>query len=280
MLSPADAIDRVPGWSHSNTRIVDRFEGLNNLAFKVLHDEALYILRLPASAGDGGLNERPREIRIHARAAEAGIAPAVVFSDERVLVTRFVESQPATRETFESQRFVESLGRLLRTVHALPLDGQRFDPVGWARHYRASIAVEPALLPVADRCVRLIAGIVESFDAAANAGLACCHNDVVGANLLVGDSITLIDWEFAADNDPYFDLASPLVYHELGPDVAENLLSSYWGGAQPEQRERLASSSRLFEALFWLWLARRQLLYPGENLQPRFDRLGARLKHY
>jgi len=34
-----------------------------------------------------------------------------------------------------------------------------------------------------------------------------CHNDAYYQNILVGDRLWLIDWEYAAMGDPFFDLA-------------------------------------------------------------------------
>ena len=34
----------------------------------------------------------------------------------------------------------------------------------------------------------------------------CCHNDLVVGNIIAAPEIRFLDWEYACDNDPFFDL--------------------------------------------------------------------------
>ena len=49
--------------------------------------------------------------------------------------------------------------------------------------------------------------------AAPGRGGAPCHNDVHHLNVVGGDELRLIDWEYAGAGEPLFDLASVCVYH-------------------------------------------------------------------
>jgi len=279
---PSDAVDRVPGWSRGGTRIEGELPGLSNRSFLVASGGERFVLRLPATHTAAEPAGRSREIAVQESAAAAGIAPPVVFADPDILVTRLVAGRAATRADFADTGFVDELAVLLRRVHALPPAGHDFDAAASARRYRAALPAEPAIAGTADRCLRLIERVTSQL-AGSSASLprrCCCHNDVVGENLIVGEGVTLIDWEFAADNDPYFDLACPLAYHELGDAEARALLSAYAGAATSERRERLAATMRLYDALHWLWLARRQVLSPDAALADRLDALAERVGRY
>ena len=92
-----------------------------------------------------------------------------------------------------------------------------------------------------------------------------------------GERTLLIDWEYACDNDPLFDLASLIGYHDLDRTSSEALLSAYCGGTRPEYREQLALQIRIYDALHWLWLAVRQSISPGSAQAKRLDQLSQRI---
>ena len=85
------------------------------------------------------------------------------------------------------------------------------------------------------------------------AELCCCHNDLVAENIVSADGVTFLDFEYASDNDPLFDLAIVVEHHSLS-DIAESrLLDAYFGADASDQRAELAAQRRVYAALSWLW---------------------------
>jgi hypothetical protein len=75
-----------------------------------------------------------------------------------------------------------------------------------------------------------------------------CHNDVHHLNLVDdGSRLWLLDWEYAAIGDPYFDLASVCCYHNFNAEQRSMLLDFYTRMAvartTPEMPTYEASSS-------------------------------------
>jgi thiamine kinase-like enzyme len=83
---------------------------------------------------------------------------------------------------------------------------------------------------------------------------ALCHNDLVCQNVLEGDGLALIDWEYAGMGDPFFDLAIVVQHHELEENLARHFLAAYLQH-QPDEKEleRLAKQRRFYKALLNLW---------------------------
>lgn len=55
-----------------------------------------------------------------------------------------------------------------------------------------------------------------------------CHNDLVPENCLSdGERCLFIDWEFAALNNPWWDLASVIAYHRLDDTQASRFIYQY-----------------------------------------------------
>ena len=266
---PVEALRLVPGWDAEDLLIEELKGGLTNRVYKIGRGGENYVLRLDDEKTHSfGLN-RARELKILRNASAAGLAPGIVYADveQRILLSRYVDGRVWTADDLTSRDNIEVLAAVLRRVHALPLSGERFDPVGAAGSYLGRLELQSDLHRFGERCK----AIVES--AAEITNYCCCHNDVVAANVVASPDLVLLDWEYACDNDPMFDLASLIVYHELDEATAKALLNAYAGGNVPELRERLEVQIRVYGAMLWLWLASRQLFSPNPSQARRLEKL-------
>ncbi len=276
-LTAEQAIALIPAWPDAEVTIEATLNGLTNRSFRLTSGTDRFVLRLDAAHTPVLNPDRAAERIALTRAQAAGIGPEVIYSDieQGILVTRYVAGKRLTPADLNSAPMLERIAALLRRLHALPPMATGFDIVAVARGYMAGLPDDPALRNVAEQLVRLIeaqqSGVPESF----------CHNDVIPANLIDADGETgglvLIDWEYAGDNDAYFDLASLVAYHELASRQADILLSAYAGGAGAIDRERLDVQVRIFNALHWLWLASREAVTPAAAQRSTLERLQAGL---
>ena len=88
----------------------------------------------------------------------------------------------------------------------------------------------------------------------------------------------LLDWEYACDKDPLFDLASLIAYHDISDKKAQDLLSAYAGGESRELAEQLQEQVRLYDAMQWLWLAIRHMITGTADQAARLDELQQRMR--
>jgi len=65
----------------------------------------------------------------------------------------------------------------------------------------------------------------------------------------------LIDWEYAAVGDRFFDLATIAEQHRFDPDEANGLLRAYLGEICAEDSRRLDRYRAFYQGLKLLWLA-------------------------
>ena len=277
-LTPHEALANIPGWDIAGVRIDPLPGGLTNRSFKVSRGSGIFVLRLDAGHTAAFGLDRKRERDILKVAASAGLAPDIVFADEEagVLLTRYVEGKVWTAADLAKPDNIARVAAMLRDVHALPLAGSHFDGEAIAAGYFAKIdqGGDTELATFAERCVGIVAGTPQADK------LRCCHNDVVAENLVGQPRPMLIDWEYACDNDPLFDLASLIAYHDLSRDLLQTWLSAYFGNALPEHRERLEQLRRSYDALHWLWMAARCSVSRNDEqrrrLEPLQQRLGSR----
>ena len=82
---------------------------------------------------------------------------------------------------------------------------------------------------------------------------AICHNDLVHSNIIGGETVRLIDWEYAAVGDPGFDLAIVVRHHQLNDEQIKSFLTAYYDRPGKEQFSRLEKFCRLYDLLAALW---------------------------
>jgi thiamine kinase len=271
LLSPAEAIARIPGWNPAKVRIEELKGGLTNRSFAITRDDDRFVLRLDAAHTAAFNLDRTSEAAILKSAAAAGLAPEIVFADEGILLSRYLPGRVWSAAEFEDTHNIDALCELLRRVHVLPLCGIRLDGAAVARRYADRLQQRLGLHTFALRCTEIIAGVPVSDT------VRCCHNDVIAQNIISTPELKLLDWEYASDNDPLFDLASLVGFHNLGAETANALLDSYAGGADSVLREQLRGQIRLYDAIQWLWLANRHKLSRNSQQALRLEDLQQRI---
>jgi len=269
-LTPAAALRRVPGFDAA--RLVTPLDGgLTNRNFLIDRNGRRYVLRLDdVHTASFGI-DRETERRAHRSAASAGLACRIVFDDVNagILVTEYAEAGPLQPADLRDPLILSTVAQLLRDVHSLPVLGRRFDAESAAAIYFRGLFEPP---PFAAFCLHAVRS------APPTTREVCCHNDVVADNIVILGGPLMLDWEYAADNEPMFDLASLICFHDLGEAEINLLLAAYDDGDSAANRIRLAAQMRLFDALQWLWIALRQQNSPSNRLAIRLGELQQRME--
>jgi thiamine kinase-like enzyme len=245
MADPATILAGIPGWQGASYRELPG--GLTNRTLLVEKDGRRAVLKIDPSPRRPPYNPRREEARIQDRAAALGRANGVLYVNETVLLAEWSEGEVWTSAQFEDDDNLVRLAEALREVHGLPLTGKTFDLQAAARQYAAQL--DAAGLDNAEPRLALI----ESMRGPMN--LCCCHNDLVAENIISTPTVRFLDWEYACDNDPLFDLAIVVAHHGLSGRQAGVLLDAYFDGDGQRWSEQLATQMRLYDALNWLWSA-------------------------
>ena len=204
--------------------------GITNRNYRVVMGGEDYVLRICGKDTAVLGIDRDAECEATMAAARIGVGPEVVVyrPDLEVLVTRWVGGRVATAEELRSVPVLEHVAVALRAVHGGPPLAVRFDAFALVVEYRDEIL---------ERGGRDPAGYHEASAAAARIAAALtgpdhepvpCHNDLLTANFLFdGDSVRIVDWEYAGMGDRFFDLGNLAVNNGLGPEEERRLLAAY-----------------------------------------------------
>lgn len=254
-IDPNSILDRIPGWEGAT---VERLQGGHtNTSYKVRKGDKVGVLKVDDAPREAPLNTRCYEAGVQNAASKAGLAAPVILADDGFYLTEYLQGNVWTRQCLDKDGMLELVGHTLKRLHALPLTGRSFDASVAARRYVADIDGLDA--EIVTQCSE----IVDSMRLPQN--LCCSHNDLVAENIITTpDMMMLLDWEYACDNDPFFDLATIAEHHELSDEQVTLLLNVYFDGDGARWRKYLERQRKLYLALLCLWLASRPDSDPNE----------------
>lgn len=168
------------------------------------------------------------------------LSPKIIYASNNVLLLEFISGNDFSID------YLPNIAAKLATLHSRvsPFE-HRFDFLKYASDYLVETddvihSWHQQLLPVLNEFVQ------------DPTPWAFCHNDLVKENCLFeGDlNVLFIDWEFAQQHNPWFDLAAIILYFDLNEQDAKQFLESYKRGWSEKTAERIFYSSQI--ALLWI----------------------------
>lgn len=228
-------IDILKQYALFENRTIDSFErmevqGYCNENYVIHSEEKKYILRKFIRTDV----DRKLEFEIQKLAFEKGIASEPLLLDEENAwaVSAYVEGRhKESLEKNDLHRFAE----VLKKVHTLTIE-------------RDPLQLEP-LLETRSKAVEDAFETLKIFPSE----WVLCHNDLNPRNVLFSETIQLIDWEDAAVNDRYFDLASVCVEFNLDQENEAYFLRRYFAEEHEINDQKLKAYKIIYKALCTQW---------------------------
>ena len=233
-----DLLDRVPflaGRDRSDWR-VERIGSVTNQTYRVTADAESFVIRIAGPTTR--YLDRGVETHNAAIAAELGLAPPILFLDDRLLVTRFVSgARPLGAGDLDDPVVLLDVAELLKRLQASarPFAHGRH-PFGEIDRYLGQHAHPRGLMlrraaqPIADALKRSPWPLVPA------------HVDASAANFLrdADGRLWLVDWEFSSMADPAWDPASILMQRSAGEDaLARRFVAALFGDASERTLARV-----------------------------------------
>lgn len=241
--NPGSVLRGLPDWADASFERLECGQTLSSWIIDAGGRKA--VLKIDDAPRKDPFNTRRAEAQIQTIAASQGLANRVLHVTDTVLMTEYVEGVVWSLDCLEDSSNIEQLATALRRLHSLPLTGRTFDASGAAREYASRIANRDEE-KIRDCLRKIAAGPLPP-------NLCCCHNDLVVANILNTPETRFLDWEYACDNDPFFDLATIVAHHDLSEAQCTTLLDAYFDGNGARWYEQLARQSGVYDALLYLW---------------------------
>ena len=178
--------------------------------------------------------DRGREHTCTAIAAQLGVGAEVIhfLPNEDALVTRFIVGEAISPATAAQPDVLSRIVDAMRRYHAGPNFPGTFSPFATVRTYTTLALKYGVTFP--DTLPQVFA-LMEQIEEAIGPPLDPhpCHNDLLASNFLDdGQTIRILDWEYAGMGDLFFDLGNFAVNQELDEEQCALLLHLYFGEAR------------------------------------------------
>ena len=231
--------------------------GITNRNYKLETTNGAFMLRIAGErTGLLGINRAFEFASAQiAHAAGVGAPPVAYLEAHQAILSRFIpDAATLTPETASGN--LERIVSGLKTYHAAPAFPGTFSPFDTVRTYH-QLALEHGV-----RFPDNLSAILEHMTQIEQAlephqTTRPCHNDLLPGNFLDdGQRIWIIDWEYAGNGNPFFDLGNFAVNLELDEAGCQHLLELYFGQTHPTleaQLHLMRLASDLREA-FWGYL--------------------------
>lgn len=233
-----------------NTDIVmtDMKKGLTNHNFLLEMDGRKFVTRIPRADADNIVN-RHHETLALAAIADADIDVETIYFDEvsGYKVTAYLEDAKTYQECEDNDK-IEQVAVLMKHFHRLGKTiGEDFDPIKRLHNYQRLVKH-----PFLDLSAY---AWIENSISHLNNPKVLCHNDWVDGNILFSaHRAYLIDYEYAADNDPLFDVMSFLSENEITePELRERFYRVYFDEMTTKIREELDLWENFHNYLWCYW---------------------------
>lgn len=232
--------------SHIQLKKLDK--GLTNQNYLLDCDQGRFMLRWPNHDADK-IVDRSHETLALKAIKDLDLDVPLFFFDEKtgVKLSTYIENFKTFSETKDPKR-IEKVAQLMRKLHdSKRTIGKSFDPVKRYQAYRSHV-LEP-LISEDDAQV-----ILNQYQHSLRP-YVLCHNDWVEGNIGYTESRSyLIDYEYAGDNDPYFDVMSFITENTLTQDEKEEFLEIYFNNSINQNiRHELEQMAKMHNLLWCTW---------------------------
>ena len=227
----------VPFLAAGPLQVEDLPGGLTNRILSVTTDDGRqYVARL--SGPDASLLAVDRDAEHHdsLAAAAAGVAPRVVDRvvdgplGSGVLVVERVPARTWTPADLLDEANLARLAATCRRLHAGPRFARDFDMFALQRRYLAVVRERGFRLPPRYEEFLPVADRIRAALAVRPAATVPCHNDLLPANVLDdGERLWVVDFEYAGNGDPCFELGNAWSEASLPPELLQPLVTAYLG---------------------------------------------------
>ncbi|MEU8322597.1 phosphotransferase [Nonomuraea sp. NPDC048881] len=231
-MAIARVLDRIPLLSGLPRSVEELPGGMTNRNYKVTTPDGVYVVRVAASDGSLLGIDKDAEHADSLAAARAGVGAPVhgYLPEAGVLVIGFLPGRTFTEADLWEPANLARVAEVCRRLHAGPRFVRDFDMFEVQRGYLRIVQERGFRLPAKYLDFMPVAAEIRKCLAARAEPTVPCHNDLLPGNIVeCGDRLHLIDYEYAGNNDPCFELGNLWSEADLPPGHLEELVTAYYG---------------------------------------------------
>jgi len=228
--------------------VSDLKKGLTNRNYLVKTAHHTVVIRVPY-ADQSQIVHRHHEAQALKLIEHSNLDFETLYFDEAsgIKITRYVDDFITFDETTQLDRIVRT-AHLMKRLHQINQTiGYLFDPIERYLKYRSH--TQDSL--ISDEEAKLVLDRMSHH----TPRLTLCHNDWVPGNIgFTSTKDYLIDYEYAGDNDPFFDVMSFITENTLSAQEEAEFLDAYFDEPlTQDERDRLTLYRDVHNLLWCTW---------------------------
>lgn len=251
-----ELFDQVTSLAGRPRTIEDLPGGLTNQNLKVTTPDGVYVVRLSRSENELlGINRDAESFNTRAAEASGAGAPFVDYRpDLGLLVIGFLGGRSYANDDLRRPGTLPRVAEAMRRLHDGPRFASDFDMFRRQPAYLQTCVERGFRIP--DDYVAHAQNLlrIQGALAASPQPTVPCNNDLLAGNIVDdGDRIWLIDYDYAGNNDAFFEIGNSWTECELDDDHLAELVTAYVGHEAPElvARARLQATVSRYGWSLW-----------------------------
>jgi thiamine kinase-like enzyme len=252
------ALGRLPRFRGSTWQAEPLPGGLTNRIYKVTPSSGTPVVaRVSSDASTSMLAiDRLAECHNAEAAARAGVGPQVVSCEptEGISIVQWIDARTFEQADMGDSSNLARIATRCRELHAGPRFANDFDMFEVQRGYLDVVTKHGFRVPSRYREFMPQVELIRDALAVRHEGTVPCHNDLLAANIMDdGRRLWFIDYEYAGNNDPCFELGNIWSEADLEDDRLDEIVQAYYGAPSPAKVARARLLALMSKYGWTLW---------------------------
>jgi thiamine kinase-like enzyme len=253
-----EAVAKIEEWKGKNISIQPLSGGLTNSNYKVEVDAMPYFVRVPGESTELLAVDRNNEYHNTKAAAQAGVAPHVLYylPEYCVMVLEFLNGKTMSKDSLNAPGMPTRMAQSIKQLHSGPRFLTDFNMFRLTEYYLDLCNEREIRIP--DGYVERMATVrkIEKAMSVNPLETVPCNNDLLAENYLDdGKQLWLIDYEYSGNNDPTFELGNTCQEMQFNDDQIAEVCSAYFGNASANRIARMKLNMIMSDVGWGLWAA-------------------------
>jgi thiamine kinase-like enzyme len=253
-----EVVAKISDWKGRNVSVYPLSGGLTNTNFKVEVDGVSYFVRIPGESTELLAIDRNNEYYNTKAAAEAGVAPKVLYHlpDYNVMVIEFLIGKTMSKDSLNEKGMPARMAHAIKKLNQGPRFLTDFNMFRLMEYYLRLCKERAILIPdgYLER-LPMVAQIERALNVKPLATVPC-NNDLLAENYIDdGRQLWLIDYEYSGNNDPTFELGNTCQEMQFSDGQINEVCEAYFGEATRSMIARMKLNMIMSDVGWGLWAA-------------------------
>ena len=253
-----EAVAKIEDWRGKSISIQPLSGGLTNSNYKVEVDGTPYFVRVPGERTELLAVDRNNEYHNTKAAAEAGVAPKVLYylPEYCVMVLEFLNGKTMSKDSLNAAGMPTRMAQAIKQLHSGPRFLADFNMFRLTEYYlnlckERDIRIPDGYLdriPIVEQIEKVMT--VHPFDTVP------CNNYLLAENYIDdGKQLWLIDYEYSGNNDPTFELGNTCQEMQFSDEQINEVCAVYFGSVSSSKIARMKLNMIMSDVGWGLWAA-------------------------